>query len=133
MSQENVEIVRRSYEALDRRDWSELHDLIDPDFEGDLSRNIFNPDVYRGFAGIERWLGGVEDMWEDFHVVPTELTDVGDNVIAAVTVSGKGKESGVEVQMRLFAVWTLRNLKVVRTIGGLRDRAEALEAAGLSA
>ena len=132
MSQENVEIVRRCYEALDRRDWSVLTDLVDPECETDLSRNIFNPEVYRGFAGIERWLSGVDDIWDDFHAMPTELIDAGNDVVAAVTVRGKGKESGVEVEMNIFGVWTLRGSKVVRVMGGLRDRSEAFRAVGLS-
>ena len=58
--------------------------------------------------------------------------DAGDNVVTAVTLKGKGPESGVEVSMRIYQVWTLRDSKVVRVVGGYRDRAEALEAAGLS-
>ena len=33
--------------------------------------------------------------------------------------------------MHFFTLWTLRDGKVVRLTGGYRDRAEALEAAGL--
>jgi hypothetical protein len=46
-------------------------------------------------------------------------------------MSARGRGSGVEVEMQLFAVWTLREGKVLRLTGGYRDRAEALEAAGL--
>jgi ketosteroid isomerase-like protein len=74
----------------------------------------------------------VEDAWDDFHGVPEEFIDSGDKVVAAVTVLGKGKESGVEVNMRVFQVWTLRDSKVVRLVGGYRDRSEALESAGLA-
>ena len=70
MSRENVEIVRRCYRAMEDRDWSVLPELIDSDFELDLSRNVFNPDVYRGHAGVQRFVSVVEDVWEDFHLVP---------------------------------------------------------------
>jgi hypothetical protein len=33
--------------------------------------------------------------------------------------------------MHLFAVWTLRDGKVKRMVGGYRNRSEALEAAGV--
>ena len=132
MSQENVEIVRRATEAMNRRDLAQLLELCDPDIELDLSRNVFNADIYRGHAGIERFRGVVEDVWDDFHGVAEELVDAGDKVVSAVTMRGKGKESGVEVNMRVFQVWTLRKLKVVRVVGGYRDRSEALEAVGLS-
>jgi ketosteroid isomerase-like protein len=131
MSQENVEIVRRCVELFNRRDVAQAIELLDPDIELDLSRNVFNPDIYRGHAGIERWRSVVEDVWDDFHGVAEELIDAGDKVVAAVTMRGKGKESGVDVKMQVFQVWTLRDSKVVRLVGGYRDRSEALEAAGV--
>ena len=47
-------------------------------------------------------------------------------------MSGRGRGSGVEAEMRAFAVWTLREGKVSQVAAGYRDRAQALEAAGLS-
>jgi ketosteroid isomerase-like protein len=133
MSQENLEIVRRCAEFMNRRDLSQLFELVDPEIEVDLSRNIFNPDIYRGHAGLERWRSVIDDVWDDFRGVIEETIDAGDDkVVAAATIHGTGKGSGVEVKMQLFQVWTLRDSKVVRLVGGYRDRAEALEAAGLS-
>jgi hypothetical protein len=53
-------------------------------------------------------------------------------VVVAVRISGKGRESRVQTEMRPFNVWTLRDSKVIRLTGGYRDRTDALEAAGLS-
>jgi ketosteroid isomerase-like protein len=71
-------------------------------------------------------------MWEDFRLTPEELIDADDHVFAAVRMSGRGRGSGAEAEMQLFAVWTLREGKVSRMTGGYRDRGEALEAAGIS-
>jgi ketosteroid isomerase-like protein len=131
MSHESVEIVRRCVECINRRDFSQLFELFDPEIELDLSRNVFNPDVYRGHAGIERWRSSAEDVWDDLNGVLDEIIDAGDKVVAAVTMRGKGRESGVEVTMQVFSIWTLRDSKVVRVVGGYRDRSEVLEAAGL--
>ena len=132
MSQENVEIVQRCAESLDRREFPQLFEMLDPDVEIDLSRNVFNPDVYRGYSGVERWRDVIDDVWDDFHAMLDELIDAGDDVVTAATIQGKGKESGVDVRMQVFQVWTLRDSKVVRLVGGYRDRSEALEAVGLS-
>jgi ketosteroid isomerase-like protein len=131
MSKQNVEIVRLCYELLSNRDFSRAPELWDPDVVLDNSRLVFNPDVYRGYAGLERWAGAVEAVWDDLRLVPRELIDGGEYVVGA-PVQGKGKGSGVEVTMQAFAVWALRDSKVVRVAGGYRDRLEALEAAGLS-
>jgi hypothetical protein len=128
-NQANVEIVRRCYELWQSRDWPAITEIFDSDVEIDLSRNVFNPDVYRGHAGVERYVQVVEEVWEDFHAVPVEFIEVGDNVVTAITIHGKGKESGVDVTMEVFNVWTLRDSKVVRVVGGYRERSEALEAA----
>jgi uncharacterized protein len=124
--------VRRAYEAMNKREFSRMPEFLDPDVEFDMSRNILNPDVYRGYAGFERLVGVIEDVWDDFRFEIQELIDAGDSVVAGVTVSGKGSGSGVPTEMQVFNVWTLRDGKVVRLAGGYRNRADALEAAGLS-
>ena len=132
MSQENVEIVKRCMRFWDDRDYSPAAEFLDQGVEFDLCRNIFNPRVYRGVSGFERMVSAIDEAWDDFRVDTDAFIDAGDNVITAVTVKGKGPGSGVGVSMRLFQVWTLRDSKVVRVVGGYRDRAEALEAIGLS-
>lgn len=135
MSRENVEIVSRCVELFDGRNLAQglegldALELLDPDVELDLSRNIFNPDIYRGRAEIQRWRSMVEEVWDDFHGVAEEVIDAGDKVVVAVKMGGKGKESGVEVNMQIYSIWTVRDSKVVRIVGGYRDRSEALEAA----
>jgi ketosteroid isomerase-like protein len=136
MASENVEIVRRFNDAINLHDLSAgippgLYELLDPDAELDLSRNVFNPAVYHGRSGVERWRRAVLDVWESFHGELEELIDAGDKVVTQVLIRGRGRESGVDVEMRVFQVWTVRDSKVVRVVGGYRDRAEALEDAGL--
>jgi ketosteroid isomerase-like protein len=131
MSQENVEIVRRCYGLGADRDFSTLSELAHPDVVVDLSRNVFNPGVHRGLDAFRHFVEQVDEMWEDFQIEPEEFIDAGDNVFVASRMSGRGRGSGVEVEMRAFAVWTLREGKVSRWRAGYRDRAEALEAAGL--
>jgi ketosteroid isomerase-like protein len=127
-----VETVRRGYEALNNRDFSRMDEFLDPEIEIDLSRNVINPGVYRGHAGFERMVRATDEVWDDFHTEPQELTEVGDHVIVAVTISGSGSGSGVVAQMDVFNLMTLRDGKVVRIVGGLQSRVEALQAAGLS-
>jgi ketosteroid isomerase-like protein len=132
MSQENVEIVRRAAEFWTDRDFSPMAEIFDPEIVVDLSRNVFNPDVYRGYEGVRRWVEVVDEMWDEFEAKIEETIDAGDRVFSAARITGKGRGSGVEVSMRTFGVFTVRNGRLVRYVGGYRDRGEALEAAGLS-
>jgi ketosteroid isomerase-like protein len=132
MSQQNVEIVKRCMEFWRHRDISLVRQFLDPNVEFDLSRNVFNAAVYGGVSGLERMVSVIDDAWDEFRADADELIDAGDQVVTALTIKGKGPGSGVEVSMQLFQVWRLRDSKVVRVIGGYRDRHEALEAAGLA-
>jgi ketosteroid isomerase-like protein len=129
MSQENVEVVRRCYQLWVRHDFPGMLPLIDPDAVLDLSRNVFNPDVYPGHDGFRRWLETVDQVWDDLKPRAIEfIGEAGDHVVTAVRISGTGRGSGVEAGMEVCQVWTLRDSRIVRMTGGYRDRAEALAA-----
>jgi ketosteroid isomerase-like protein len=128
MSQENVEIVRRSIEAFqhDEEAWLSTSDPAfewQPIEEGDIpSRG------HEAAADIRRrWL---ED-WEGLQIEIEEMKDGADSVVACVHQTARGKRSGVEVDLRLYIHFKLRDGKIVYAYE-YADRAEALEAAGLS-
>ena len=131
MSQENVELARRAYEALNPQEFSRFPEFFTPDVELDLSRNVFNPVTARGYEGVERLVGMVNDVWDDFRFEVEEVIDAGDRLLVAVRLSGKGKGSGVSVDQHDFHVVTVRDRRCAR-LEVHRDRAEALKAAGLS-
>src|SRR2546423_3497478 len=66
MSEENVEVVRRIYEHLNRGDVDGVVQLCDDDFLMDMSERVFNPDTYQGHAGIRRFYEGVREVWESY-------------------------------------------------------------------
>jgi ketosteroid isomerase-like protein len=76
---------------------------------------------------IDHW----ESAWEDFEVTAEEFLDGGDRVVVAARHRGRGRESGVTVDARFYEVYTLRDGKIIRA-DEYAERAEALEAAGLS-
>ena len=77
-------------------------------------------------------MSSVDEIWDEFRVVPAEFIDAGTTVVVTGSrLRGQGQgQSGVDVEMQLFNVWTVRDSKVVRIVGGYRDRSEALAAAG---
>jgi ketosteroid isomerase-like protein len=131
MSQENVEVVRRSFEAFQRGDYEAAVEALDPGIEYDLT-HFPDGQIYLGHDGVREafriWLG----TWEDYRQVLDELIDLGgDEVLAVVREFGRGKGSGIEVERPTAGVWTMRDGKAVR-IRFYPGKAEALEAAGLS-
>ena len=126
-----MEIVQRRFEIWKSRGLSEVPDLTHPDFVLDLSRNIFNPDRYRGTDGVRLFFERVDDMWDELEVTAEEIIDGDDRVVVASRLKGVGRD-GVEANMLVFQVWEFQEGKVVRLTGGFRERGEALKAAELS-
>jgi uncharacterized protein len=133
MSQENVELIRGGYEAFNRGDVEDaITALAAPDSEFITAGAMPGiEDVYRGADGFRRFLRFYWETFDDPRVEVHELVDAGDKVVACVTNHGRGKQSGVAVDWKQWAVWTLREGKAVRGQAFLTE-AEALEAAGLS-
>jgi uncharacterized protein len=133
MSQENVEIVRRLIEAWNSNEPDGAIAIVDPGVVIDATRRRVNPKTYTGRQGMRRMLADTHEVWEEFRMEPDEVRDAGDRVVAIGRWVGKGKDSGIEVQQPVADVFTLHDRRVIRLELGFTDRAEALEAAGLSA
>jgi ketosteroid isomerase-like protein len=135
MSEENVEVVRRMFEAFSRGDIEGAIELADtpPEFEFVPSGALI-PDLASVQRGPDALRRVVETFWAEFddpRVELHELIDAGDQVFASFTVRGRGKHSGVETSWDPLSVYTVRDGRLVRWMG-FTDRHAALEAAGLS-
>jgi ketosteroid isomerase-like protein len=129
MSQENVEVVQRmlgAWAAGDRDAARGTYDenvvFIMPPIDATVSHGI--PEMERS---METW----RRSWDDYSLEITETIDGGDHVITIVRQSGRGKESGTEVDLSSALVCTLRAAKITR-FEVFDSKAQALEAAGLS-
>jgi ketosteroid isomerase-like protein len=132
MSEENVEAVLRLSEANNRRDWDAVFDAYAPDIEWEDCSGLWGDwGVARGHDGLRqawrRWFEIFGDVRWDFDGEPI---DAGNDVVATYRIHGRGRGSGVEVDQRLTLIWSVRDSKIAR-VRAYRERAEALEAAGL--
>jgi ketosteroid isomerase-like protein len=132
MSEQNVEMVRRAFEAFNRGNTDAVVADMAPDVEYVATGTIPGfGGVFRGAEEYKRFIGWVSDEFDDARVEPNEFIDAGDQVVASLTISGRGRQSGVETSWNIWQVWTLQEGKLVRG-QGFTSREEALEAAGLS-
>jgi ketosteroid isomerase-like protein len=135
MPRTNVEIIRRVYEAAARRDTEAVLALYDPDVEWDSSRmgiGRLAQGVYHGHHGLRSYFRDWSEAWESYEDYLEEVVDAGEYVISVVTVRTRGRASGVELQSKRAAVWTIREGKIVRVVW-FPTREEALEYAGRAA
>lgn len=120
MSKENVEIVRRVYEAAADRDVDALFSLYDEDVLWDASRTqrgALAGHFASGHEALRAWFRQWYGAWESIDDDLEELIEAGDDEVIAVMVQrARGRASGIEVDNRLAAVWTIRRAKVVRVV-----------------
>jgi ketosteroid isomerase-like protein len=131
MSEENLEIVRRAFDAFIEGDYERLIGLADPQIEYDVSRTSPESRVARGpqevVAVLEEWV----DTWDEHQVELSELIDAGtETVVAVMHERGKLRGTDTWVEHDRGVVYTVRDQRVVR-YEEHEDRARALEAAGL--
>ena len=130
MSQENLQVVKRAVEAINRRDidgylaWcTEDVQLVTPvaDVAG----------AYDGPDGIRRFFTDIADASPDFKIVIESLEAVGpDRVLGFMRVLGTGRASGIPIENATGNVYDIADGKIQR-IRVFFDRNQALEAAGL--
>ena len=132
MSQENEEIVRNAFDAFSRDDIEGVlrlcHENIvvtqPPELPG------ASPEQ-RGHSGVLEAFEIWPEQWDDYRIEILRMADHGDHVLVTARTSGRGKQSGVEVEMDFTFVFTVQNEKIVEMKIFMRED-QALEAAGLS-
>jgi ketosteroid isomerase-like protein len=132
MSEENVETMRKGYEALNSalasgEDLVPLMESIDPDIVVEMG---VLEGTFHGREGLIRFLEGQAAVFENLRVDPEEIIDAGDSIVVPIRLTGKAPSTGLALDYRAIHVWTMRNGKAIRLrLYESRDR--ALEAAGL--
>ena len=138
MSQENVEIVRKAYEAFNRwggsppgkRQDPELPPLLHPEVEFHTSANAPEAGVYRGRAAVIEYHERFFENFESIRIELEELLPVGDRVVIVTHQHTVPTSSEAEIVQRVVDVWTLRD-GLLAERKPFATRAEALEAAGV--
>ena len=129
MSQENVELAYRAFDALNRRDLDALLALMDDDVEA-VPFIAAMEGGYHGHDGIRRWWENLHDVWPDFSIEVVEVRDLGDLTVAALHLRGNAAGSDTPGEQRIWFSAEGRDEKIVRW-SSHRTEAEAFEAVGL--
>jgi ketosteroid isomerase-like protein len=114
MSQENLELTRRAFDAIVRRD---LDAFVD-----------------HGCAGVREWWDDFLGAFPDFSFHVDDVRELGDRTLTRVRVSGHGAHTMDSADPMIDQVnWILGEMRDGRLIrwGSFRTEAEALEAVGL--
>ena len=132
MLRENIEIrneaVRRWFRAFEE-DAEAFRETLHPDLEWFPFEENRTP-AY-GIEGAMRNRNEWLEIWDEHKFDLEEVVEDGDHVVVLVHITARGRSSGIDVEFRFYAQFTVRDGKVLR-IYDHEDRTSALQAAGLS-
>ena len=130
MSEENVEIVRRSYEAWNSGAMHALRDCYDPDAMIALGpeRWAEGEDPIVGIDAVMRLFARVRETWDADAMEPVSFTDAGDRVVVHHIWRAKGRGRDLDIDQAV--VCTLRQERIC-LVEVFWNHREALKAAGL--
>ena len=132
MSQENVEIVRRNYEAFSRGDIDAWLKSMREDAELNEVSEIPDAAVYRGHEGLRRWAESLMQLVSEWCWTPEEFIYQGDAaVLVRARMTARSAGGGVPFEQVIFHLIEFQDGEIV-CFRGFLDRDEALEAVGLS-
>lgn len=135
MSQENLEIIKAGIEALNARDFQAIKPFFDDEVEwrpAVTGGGVVEGTVYRGLTGMAKYFEEVDSGFDDMGFEVAHVEDLGSGrALFRGRVTARGTRSGVPIDVPIWALWTIRNGKVVRGAAFLSER-EALEAVSRS-
>jgi ketosteroid isomerase-like protein len=127
MSQENVEVLRRAYEAWNAGDMTTLRELYHPHVVMHHPEGWPEPGPSIGREAVFRQMAQLREAWEGDTLEPvTDFITASDHVVVRDIWRATGR--GPDTNMEFTRVFTFREGKIV----SIRDHAEAIEAVGLS-
>jgi uncharacterized protein len=127
---DNVEILKRAYQALNEGDINAALDVLEPDAEwSEQHSELPEASTYRGREAIRAFLESFLESWNEFKQETERLVDVGDRVAVLLLSTARGRGSGIEVERRYAHLWTMRNGKGTR-VEAYADQEAALAALG---
>ena len=127
-----MESLRLMYEAFNRRDVDGTLSYFDPKVE--FYPGILPPDQdadYLGHQGVREWMRAATEPWVKVMAEPIERIKISSERLLAIDRWLFRGRDGIEIERELPTVFTFRDGLIVR-VDGFTDKAEALEAAGLS-
>ena len=130
MSGETAAVVRAGFEAWNAGDMDALREIFDPGVTWRPPEGWPEPGPFVGREAVMRWFEQLREVYDDYVTeLIGDLIEATDRVVVSQVWHGAGR--GPEADIESTGVFTVRNGRVI-DVEQFWDRAEALEAAGLS-
>jgi ketosteroid isomerase-like protein len=131
MSEENVELVRKGFEAYSARGIEALLDFATEDGVWHTAPEFIDAPEFRGHEGLRSLFSVFTDHFDDWTVDVIEVRDAGDSVVALIEHGGMIKGTDTPLRQPMGVVFSdFRHGRAGR-FDAYQTWREALQAAGL--
>jgi ketosteroid isomerase-like protein len=128
VSPEDLATVRAGYDAFARGDIEALTDrYLDPNIEWRTTEDVPFHGTYRGMHEFLRGMSEWTDAFDEITTEVEELVDAGERAVVLHRMRGRGRDSGVEVDLALWQVVAVRDGRLV-SMHDYTSREAAMEA-----
>jgi uncharacterized protein len=114
VSEQDVQLVRQVFDAINRRDVQAVLDAYHPDADmSSLTSELVQGKAYRGHSGIREYFSSFADVWEELRLEPDDIRDLGDRILVTGRWSSIGRGSGAEVESPAAWLFAIKDGKIV--------------------
>jgi len=108
-------LVRRMLDALNEEGVEAALEFVAEDFHGVVPPELSaEPDTYDGHDGLRHYFDSFQEIVDELRFDAEELVELSPNAVAARgLITGRGRESGIPVEMRVPGLYRLRGEKIV--------------------
>jgi ketosteroid isomerase-like protein len=116
MSDPQMALVERLYDAFNRRDGEEIVAVCDEGlafFPVVTAEAVGRDAPYVGPDGLRAYLADVAEVWEELRITPSELQSRGDMLLVRGRVYARSREQGIR-DLPVAWIWQVREDRFVR-------------------
>jgi ketosteroid isomerase-like protein len=128
LAREDVELLRRGYEAFNEGGVEAVLDWLAPDIEVKDRQSLPDRATYHGVEAVAALFASNMEVFDQLTFEPEEFIELNDHTVVVLRQRARGRGSGAEVESVIAHLWEMDGgLPVKLRIFG--DKEQALEAA----
>jgi ketosteroid isomerase-like protein len=129
MPEERIALARRLIELFNRQDIAGIKEITVENAEIVPMRAALEGTVFRGPTAVDDFFAASDESWEELRMHVDEVSEHGDRVLAIGGLSGRARETGMEIDSPMGWMVTFGEGKIasVRTYVNVANAREAAE------